>query len=107
MGHSTTVYGAVAEYSEEGFIEHPQWGQFRRIGSVALRGRRRYIAHPASNPHPAEPTSAASDTPYRVISSVMPPCSGDHVAASTTKMAAMAARTATTIPETMETTTRP
>jgi hypothetical protein len=108
MGHSTTVYGGVAEYLAEGFIEHPQWGQFRRIESVALRGGRQlYIAHPASNPHGAGTAIATRDSTFNVISSEMPPWIGDQVAASRKDTAATNVRTATTVPETMEAMARP
>ena len=108
MGHSTTVYGGVAEYLSESFIEQPQWGQFRRIESVLLcRGRQRYIAHPASNPHPGGTASATRDNTFNVLSSEMPPWVGDHIAALSKDTAATNVRTATTIPETTEAIARP
>src|SRR3954466_13726058 len=86
MGHSTTVYGWVAEYLAERFIEHPQWGQSRRIESIiplALRrGHQRYIADPARKPHTSGTTMAARDPPVSVISAEMPPGTGDHIAAA-------------------------
>jgi len=110
MGHSTTVYGGVSEYLAEGFIEHPQWGQFRRIESViwyALRrGRQWYIAHPAKNPHPGGTTIATSHSTANIIPD-MPPWIPDHVAARRKNQAATPVRTPTTIPDTMEAKARP
>jgi hypothetical protein len=83
MGHSTTVYGGVAEYSAEGFIEHPHSGQFRRIASVIWlarrRGCQRYIARPTKNPHPGGTAIATRDSTANVIPD-MPPWMLDHVA---------------------------
>lgn len=111
MGHSTTVYGGVAQYLAEGFIEHPQCVQFTRIELViwvALgRDRQRYIAHPAENPHAGGTAIATRDSTFNVISSEMPPWIGDHVAASRKDVAATPARTPTTIPKTMAVMARP
>jgi hypothetical protein len=104
MGHSTTVYGGVSEYLAEGFIEHPQWGQFRRIESViwfALRrGHPWYIAHPAKNPHPGGTAIATSHSTANVIPDI-PPWIPDHVAARRKNQAATPVRTPT-IPDTVE-----
>jgi hypothetical protein len=111
MGHSTTVYGGVAEYLAEGLIEHPQCGQFTGIESViwvaVRRGRQRYIAHPAKNPHAGGIATATRDSTFNVISSEMPPWIGDHIAASRKNLAATPVRTPTTIPDTMEAMARP
>ena len=97
-----TIYGAEPESLAEGFIEHPQSGQFRRIESVirvVLRcGRQRYIARPTQNPHAGGTTSAISQMTASIIPD-MPPWILDQDAAWTKDPATRAVRTPPTIPD--------
>src|SRR4051812_14133491 len=111
MGHSTTVYGWVAEYLAERFIEHPQWGQSRRIESIiplALRPWR-----------PAVYRRSSQETAYQwnhhcdqrhhgqcYLVGDAPVDRGPHRGVEE-KLTAMPVRTPTTIPATMEPMARP
>jgi hypothetical protein len=76
MGHSTTVYRRVSEYSAERFIEHPHWGQSRRIESVMRavlrRGGQLDIAHATKKPDAGGTASATADSTTSMNSDVPP-----------------------------------